>query len=686
MLPAPRCAAVAGISRLPDSGPGAALTRRYAAFISYNHRDRRTAAWLHRALETYRIPKRLQGRETPFGPLGARLPPSFQDREDLAAGSSLADSVSAALAQSGALVVVCTPSGAASKWVNEEIRAFTALGRRDHLQCLIAAGIPNAAHTEGVDPALECLPPALFENGGSEPMAADIRPGMDGRRAALLKLIAGITGIGYDELRQREAQRRARHLVIIAVAATIGFVAMSALAMAAMMSRSDALAQRDIARQKTLTAERTVDFVKSLFAVSDPSESRGQTITAREILDRGARQIETGLAREPAVKAELTTTLGEVYTGLGLYREGNRLVSGTLALPDIAPATRARQFAALGDGLALQGDYRAALKAFAGGLVAARSTGSDHPELVTRILIGSGEAQSALDDFTRAEGTMREALALDLKRVGPEHPDVARDLEAIGTNAVFAGRYADAGPPIERALAIRLKTQGQFHPKVSQDLNALGAIAYFRRDGRASEDYYRRALAIGRRVLGPDHPDVAIIANSLARDIIERRGFAEADALLGPAVAASLRQRPATNDDMAFMFANLAIARRGLGKPAEAEALFLRALLAAETHKHRNRGPIMIELADLACDRDDAAAGLARLAAAAPLVAADYPGDPWRSSWLGVVRARCLAAAGRDAEAQAEFAAAAPPVRERWPAAGLYGARLAVIGKLLRAR
>ena len=94
----------------------------------------------------------------------------------------------------------------------------------------------------------------------------------------------------------------------------------------AIKQRSEAIKQRDIARQKSLTAERTVEFVKSIFTVSDPSEARGASITAREILDRGAVSIQQGLEREPTVKAELGTTLGEVYTNLGLLHDGDRLI------------------------------------------------------------------------------------------------------------------------------------------------------------------------------------------------------------------------------------------------------------------------------------------------------------------------------------------------------------------------
>ena len=69
---------------------------KYSAFISYNHRDRRWAVWLHRALEGYRVPKRLWGRPAPWGELGARLPPVFRDRDELATSTDLAASVKAA--------------------------------------------------------------------------------------------------------------------------------------------------------------------------------------------------------------------------------------------------------------------------------------------------------------------------------------------------------------------------------------------------------------------------------------------------------------------------------------------------------------------------------------------------------------------------------------------------------------
>jgi hypothetical protein len=107
----------------------------------------------------------------------------------------------------------------------------------------------------------------------------------------------------------------------------------ASLALFAFIARNEAERERRLAEQKTLTAERTADFMISLFRVSDPSEARGNAVTAREILDRGARQIDQSLREEPQVRAELSTTLGEVYTGLGLYNSALELLTKAGEVP-----------------------------------------------------------------------------------------------------------------------------------------------------------------------------------------------------------------------------------------------------------------------------------------------------------------------------------------------------------------
>ena len=116
---------------------------RYKAFISYSHQDESWARWLQRTLESYRIPRHLVGRPTPFGKVPSRLSPVFRDREDLSSATDLSQSIKRELEQSETLVVICSPASAGSRWVNEEIRYFQSLGRADRIHALIVDGEPE---------------------------------------------------------------------------------------------------------------------------------------------------------------------------------------------------------------------------------------------------------------------------------------------------------------------------------------------------------------------------------------------------------------------------------------------------------------------------------------------------------------------------------------------------------------
>ena len=213
---------------------------KYWAFISYSQRDKEWSSWLHRSIETYRVPTRLVGRESRSGKVPPRLFPIFRDREELPTSANLGSNLEAALRGSRYLIVLCSPHAVASHWVNEEIRSFKAMGREDRILCLIIDGEPNASDKPNCG-LPECFPEAVRFKVGvdgklsterTEPIAADARPGKDIRSDALLKIVAGLLGVGFDELRQRNVERRRRQrltvlagaLVILAMLAGIWFV------------------------------------------------------------------------------------------------------------------------------------------------------------------------------------------------------------------------------------------------------------------------------------------------------------------------------------------------------------------------------------------------------------------------------------------------------------------------------
>src|SRR3989442_2967271 len=115
---------------------------KYWAFISYSHQDEEWAKWLHKSLETYRVPRKLVGRAAGHGEIPKKLFPVFRDRDELPGASDLGGRVKDCLSQSRSLIVICSPKSAVSKWVNEEIKTYKTLGREDRVLCLIVDGEP----------------------------------------------------------------------------------------------------------------------------------------------------------------------------------------------------------------------------------------------------------------------------------------------------------------------------------------------------------------------------------------------------------------------------------------------------------------------------------------------------------------------------------------------------------------
>lgn len=202
---------------------------KYWAFISYSSKDVAIAKKLHRALETYRIPRELVGRPGRDAIVPKNLFPVFRDRDEFPLSANLGSSIEDALRASRYLIVICTPNSAKSKWVNEEIRHFQSLGRRDRVFAIVADGICNASDKPGQED-FECFPPALryrIDSEGKltdkreEPIAGDMRKSGDGWRAAFLKAVAGITGMGYNAFAKREEKRERRRRILIGTAAMI---------------------------------------------------------------------------------------------------------------------------------------------------------------------------------------------------------------------------------------------------------------------------------------------------------------------------------------------------------------------------------------------------------------------------------------------------------------------------------
>jgi tetratricopeptide (TPR) repeat protein len=316
---------------------------RYRAFISYSHRDQGFARWLHRQLETYVVPSHLVGRDAAQGSVPRRLTPIFRDREDLAAAGDLTASVRDALTHSDALIVVCSPAAAASRWVNEEIRAYRHLNPAGTVLAAVLEGNPDAG--PDAEPGEACFPEALLEAGANgvttEPVAADMRRQADGRRMALLKLVAGLLGLSLDELIQRDLQRRQRRVTAITGGLILLSVIMSTLTLLAVSARSEA-------ERRKAEAEDLIEFM--LNDLRDNLEPVGRLdaldAVGAKVIEYYDRQSEAAMttdelgrrARAFHLLGEIDSAQGDLDNAYEHFRIAYQSTSRILAVEPTMPA------------------------------------------------------------------------------------------------------------------------------------------------------------------------------------------------------------------------------------------------------------------------------------------------------------------------------------------------------------
>lgn len=627
---------------LPGHSPvGAAQpARRYRAFVSYSHHDARWAGWLHRRLEGYRVPTRLRRNIGEFGPLPERLSPIFRDREDLASAGELGPRIQAALADSDAMIVVCSPEAAHSPWVNEEILAFKRLGRGDRIYALIVAGEPHAGGER------ECFPPALgFALGADgqpgdqrrEPLAADVRPGKDGKYLAGLKILSGLLGLPLDTLRQRDAARRQRRQFAVTALAMVVMLVTSFLAVQAVMARH--AAER---RQKQ--AETLVDFMLGdlhdklsevsrqdiLEAVGDQAMIYFQSLPTTDVTDESLE-----------LRAKALEKIGTVRLDQGKLPQALKSYQAALVLAEplanAAPANLERQLAFahvlafIGLAHWYQGDLAHAQEDFASAqavLLRAQAHAPHDRQLLSQLANlhnNFGHVLEARGDLDAAMAQYRRMLAMSQRLVkdDPANTDWQVQLGLAHNNlakmALMHGELATAIAEYRADVAIEIRlAQGDTKnnsqaEKVLLARAALGRSLALGGDLAGGIDHMRNALDEALRLQRMDpgtayfSEDVGLYTTQLARLLRQRGDLDQARALSrqGRDAFARLRQQDPANFTWQRGYAEALV---GMGEQALAD----RQVQAA--HEHAQSALAVLE-PQLAQQPNERATVLATLAA-----------------------------------------------------------------------
>jgi eukaryotic-like serine/threonine-protein kinase len=367
-----------------------------------------------------------------------------------------------------------------------------------------------------------------------------------------------------DTRRYRAGRFIRRHRAGVGAAALLLLVLTGGLVGTAWQAR-EALRQAE-------RAEVVRAFLVSLFEASDPAESRGDAITARELLDRGAERAVAELAGRPALQAEMLGVLGGIYRDLGSYPR---------AEPLLRTAVELRRDARGG------GDPATAAALFE----------------LAQLLVAMGRR-------SEAEATHREALALRRSSLGPRHPDVGRSLGALGTVLGRAGEYEEAERLHREGLDLLVRHHGGDHPDVAAAMDELGSLLRARGSFAEAEEVWRNTLSLRSRVLGPDHLATATSTNNLALLLSDRGELEEAEALYRQVLDFDLRRLGEEHPYTASVMNNLASVLRRKGELSAAEDLYRRALeidRALHGDAHPKVATVLNNLAAVLRDRGELA-------------------------------------------------------------------------------
>jgi non-specific serine/threonine protein kinase/serine/threonine-protein kinase len=403
--------------------------------------------------------------------------------------------------------------------------------------------------------------------GSPAELAADVR-----RHLADRPVLAGPPGVSY---RIGKFVRRNRLGVGASLTALVVLVAFSVTMAVQSMRIAE---ERDRATLEAATSQRVAGFLGDLFAVANPGRAQADAVSARELLERGARRIDEELGGEPELQARMLYVIGDAYVSLALFDEAEPLLERAL-------------------------DIRRA------------ELGEDHPDTLSSAW-RLGVVQKERGRFREAERIQRDVLARRRRVLGEDHADTIRSMSAVGIALHRQGRYDEAETLFRSAMELARPKFGDEDRATSRPTKNLGvALAALGRLGEA-EASYAAALRVERRKLGESHMATLVGASDLAYIIMAQGRLDEAEALQVELLGTMDRALGAEHWITLVTRKDLAIVYTEQGRYEEAETL-LRDVLEIEERKdgadHPRSLTVRHQLARTRLRRGDHASGVSLL-------------------------------------------------------------------------
>ncbi|MGB8096955.1 MAG: tetratricopeptide repeat protein [Terracidiphilus sp.] len=340
----------------------------------------------------------------------------------------------------------------------------------------------------------------------------------------------------------RKYIRRHRVTVGVVIAFVLAGAAFTALQASELLRITR---ERDRADRERDRATRITDFMTGMFKVSDPGQARGNSVTAREILDKASNEIETGLAKDPEVQSQMMQVMSRTYVNLGLYARAEELARRSLdaRMTLLGPNDQKTLESMTQLGLILHREGHAAeaekmeRQAYEG---TRRILGSDNAlTLESEDYLAS--ALVYLGRFDEAEKLEREVVERATRVLGPNSERTLRAMDNLGDALLWQDRNLEAEQEFRRLLQVAGRAWGPENPGTLRATSSLATALAGEGRLAEAEPLDRSTLATEERVLGPDHPLTGDTRESLAYVLSLEGKQADAEKLYRESLASRTR-------------------------------------------------------------------------------------------------------------------------------------------------
>jgi len=404
---------------------------------------------------------------------------------------------------------------------------------------------------------------------------------------------------------------RRKSLVALTGLAALSLIAFGALAFRYTVDSHNQAVQIAAERDKAVSIS---DFLLATFSNADPTNSDENDLTARELLDRGAEQIDDELSDRPGVYATLSMAIGEAYSNLTLY-------------------DKARV------------QFEKAMNAY-------QRAGQQLTPTYADALYWLTNAHNRLGDYPTAEKLALRGIQLNENINNRE--GLANQLAELARIRQRTGNIDDIEPLYTRALSIRRELYGNQHTLVAESLHDLGSLLARQEKYERALNLHREGLSIRRAVF--QTADIRLIESLYNLGAVSRQmeRYEAAKAYFDEALAVLDEIHPEGSADEVFIYSGLAHVSRELGDLAQAIEYFKRGVDVTRRffdNEHPNLGITLANLGHVLARTGECENAGPIIDEAAQIVFTRIP-NHFSADSLRITQGVCKSAAGEYVEAE----------------------------------